>query len=60
MEAILFVIVFAGQGSISTERISSVEECKNIVTKFRDLTQHHVSAFCIPANPITNSEDQIK
>lgn len=52
MEAILIIVMYFGAGIITSERVSSVDECKEIVMELRKQTDRHVSAYCIPAKKL--------
>lgn len=56
MEAILVIVMIINGGMLSTERVSSIEECKEIVKELREQTDRHVSAYCIPAKPLIKKE----
>ncbi len=58
MEAILIVMIYFGGGTMSTERVSSIDECKKIVAQIREQSQHHISAYCIPAKKLESSGDK--
>lgn len=56
MEAILIVAMFFGSGMITSERVSSIDECKEIVKELRKQTDRPVYAYCIPAKKLDSEE----
>lgn len=58
-EAILvMIVVIASGGSMTTERVSSLDECKRVAKEVSNRSPRHVVAYCVPTEPLLKLEKQ--